>query len=405
MISKNDLFEQIAEQLDIPPYLHARAVDRYEAVGKYLDTKSINAHIYPQGSFRLGTVVRPIKNGADADYDVDLVCKFNINKSQTIPKIVKNTIGNALKENGNYSKLLEEEGRRCWTLVYSDSNAPGFHLDILPSVQESSEQIGNIVRNGVDLKFAINSIAITNRIDLNNYEWGSSNPFGYADWFDEINMPFYRMIEFDKKRGKLYESNKTLYASVDAVPTNLIKTPLQRVIQILKRHRDMRFSGTSFEDCKPISMIITTLVAQIVKNQQYLTPSVEILLQFVLDRIDEYAGLIQNEKNKMGGDIITRDFQTGKWYFPNPANPYDNFAERWHEDNQKCARAFFEWVKWAKVDLSVDTLNKKSLEISFGKNLVEKAYANLESSSTPNIIIQKPAPIPIVNPGRAWSTK
>ena len=50
-----------------------------------------------------------------------------------------------------------------------------------------------------------------------------------------------------------------MYASVDDVPVFAWKTPLQRSIQILKRHRDVMFWNSP--NLRPISMIITTLSA------------------------------------------------------------------------------------------------------------------------------------------------
>ena len=35
----------------------------------------------------------------------------------------------------------------------------------------------------------------------------------------------------------------------------------------------------------------------------------------------------------------------GTWYIGNPVNPDENFADRWHEDNNARARAFFAWVE------------------------------------------------------------
>ena len=65
-----------AEDLDIPESKYLEAKSRYEAVGKWLgqegtDLSKYDIEIYPQGSFRLGTVVKPI--GRD-EYDIDLVC-------------------------------------------------------------------------------------------------------------------------------------------------------------------------------------------------------------------------------------------------------------------------------------------------------------------------------------------
>ena len=56
--------EKVAEDIDIPPGRYKEAVDRYGAVGHWLEEGQYpgcagSPDIYPQGSFRLGTVVRP----------------------------------------------------------------------------------------------------------------------------------------------------------------------------------------------------------------------------------------------------------------------------------------------------------------------------------------------------------
>ena len=75
----NQLLDRIARELDISPTDYKLAVQRYTAVGDWLQTGEYDgcegvAHIYPQGSFNLGTVVRPIRDGKEASYDIDLVC-------------------------------------------------------------------------------------------------------------------------------------------------------------------------------------------------------------------------------------------------------------------------------------------------------------------------------------------
>ncbi len=51
--------------------------------------------------------------------------------------------------------------------------------------------------------------------------------------------------------------------------------------------------------------------------------------------------------------LITRT-EDGKWYIPNPTNPGENFADKWHEEENGVrharAKAFFQWVDWAKED-------------------------------------------------------
>lgn len=62
----NELLENISKELDIPPNKYQLAVERYKSVGNWLQGGAYEnctgeLDIYPQGSFRLGTVVRPIK--------------------------------------------------------------------------------------------------------------------------------------------------------------------------------------------------------------------------------------------------------------------------------------------------------------------------------------------------------
>ena len=47
------------------------------------------------------------------------------------------------------------------------------------------------------------------------------------------------------------------YATIEEVPTYELKTPLQRAIQLLKRHRDVMFADNP--EVAPISMILTNL--------------------------------------------------------------------------------------------------------------------------------------------------
>lgn len=72
-----------ADVLDIPDHVYEDATLKYEDVGEHLaaddsDLRSHEPEIYVQGSFRLGTVIRP--HGRDGEYDIDLVCLLKIKK-------------------------------------------------------------------------------------------------------------------------------------------------------------------------------------------------------------------------------------------------------------------------------------------------------------------------------------
>ena len=55
----NQFLNSLAEELDIPPSKYLQAVQRYTAVGNWLEEEKYEGsvgtpQIYPQGSFRLG---------------------------------------------------------------------------------------------------------------------------------------------------------------------------------------------------------------------------------------------------------------------------------------------------------------------------------------------------------------
>ena len=83
-----NLLEKAAEQIDIPESRYIEAVKRYEAVRDWLNNEESNLRkylpeIYLQGSFRLGTIIKPISN--QDEYDVDIVCHLTgLQKDDTL---------------------------------------------------------------------------------------------------------------------------------------------------------------------------------------------------------------------------------------------------------------------------------------------------------------------------------
>jgi hypothetical protein len=330
--------EKVAEDIDIPPSKYHDAVDRYEAVGRWLEEGeypcSGKLSIYAQGSFRLGTVVRPIRGGVEASYDIDLVCEVPIGKQLTDPRAVKTMVGDRLREHETYRRLLDEEGKRCWTLEYAEQEGVGFHLDVLPSIPDP--------RGLLDT-----SVAITNKRG-DTYEWSASNPKGYGLWFDSENQAAFNVALAEQKRA-LQARAPDIYARVDDVPDQLVRTPLQRSIQLMKRHRDVRFNIERYNSYAPISIIVTTLAAQFYHNE----PDILSALSAIVTKLHAHAVLVDNETvdRSLASYNLIRRTPDGKWYIGNPINPEENFADRWHEDNHARARAFFSWVAALKEDL------------------------------------------------------
>ena len=135
----DDFLEKLAQSLDISDGHNEKAKEKYESVGQWLGRENsvlapYNPEIYPQGSFRLGTVIKPLND--EDEYDIDLVCKVHLTKEICAPIVLKELVGREMK---GYVKAHSmnnpaEEGRRCWTLNYADGAQ--FHLDVLPALPD-----------------------------------------------------------------------------------------------------------------------------------------------------------------------------------------------------------------------------------------------------------------------------
>mgnify|MGYP000125224342 CR=1 FL=1 len=147
--------EEIAKSLDISPSDYERVKKAVSGVSACLE----NGHpeYYPgspskpkiclQGSMRHGTAIRPVRDGAEGDFDVDLVAELSAPKGKTDAKTIKQQIGKRLKDDGVYGPMLDEEGGRCWTLHYAEQNKVGFHLDVLPCVHEQDQLIADMAQD------------------------------------------------------------------------------------------------------------------------------------------------------------------------------------------------------------------------------------------------------------------
>ena len=110
-------------------------------------------------------------------------------------------------------------------------------------------------------------------------------------------------------------------AEIEKVPNYRIKTPLQRCVQLLKRHRDIVFEND--QENRPASILITTLAAYAYENEA--------------DMVDAMINII----DRMPSFITERN---GVSWVPNPVDPSENFADRWadHPVVNQISRTGFE---------------------------------------------------------------
>ncbi len=331
---KRLLLEHMTELLELPESAYQKAKKRYDDMGEWLGRdkslcKDYDPHIFPQGSFRLGTAIRPLDD--KEEYDLDLACKLEegITKATHTQEALKNLVGHEIetyREARGIKSPLEEK-HRCWRLDYQDDLS--FHMDIVPCIpadEEKRQLIFESMRKSGESEFIADSASqlILSITDDRHHgfkkiceDWHISNPEGYAKWF-ESQMNQIQQVIFEK-------------AQVDDVPLFKRKTPLQRSVQLLKRHRDQMFKG--YDDIKPISIIITTLAARAYAGESDIESAMRsILLQM--------------------GDFVNAGFPR----IPNPVDPGEDFADKWPTQDGKTLQLeqnFWNWLKQAQIDFEL----------------------------------------------------
>lgn len=321
------------EQLDITDAAFGAAESCYLDLGVHLS--QAGAQVYVQGSFMLGTVVRPHHRAGE--YDLDLVSQLHVAKTSTTQQELKNRVGALLdgyltEHDGEACQSPGEvsEGRRSWCLHYAN-----FHMDVLPAIPDIASP-------------SATAIELTDR-NLRN--WQKSNPLAYVEWFRAQCAK-----QFEEERAILASS----YGSVDAVPKRRVRTSLHRVVQILKRHRDIYFAD-DFDD-RPPSSLITTLAGQAYEGE--------------IDLVDATMNAVQ----RMPEHIEKRN---GSYWVENPACCGENFADKWNEYENR--RLKFEgWRAAVERDLTDFLLETKGtvalhhrVAKVFGNGPVEEALKTL----------------------------
>jgi hypothetical protein len=332
----NEVLKSILEKIELPEGAYEKAEKRYKDIGEWLhrpDSSCVEYDplVFSQGSFRLGTAIKP---DSDEEYDLDMGCNLRqgLSKSQITQEQLKNHVGDELELYRKARAIKEElaEKKRCWRLEYADELS--FHMDIVPCIPESE-----IARSVLKQRMVENSrfddalaqnvselaVSITDNTDpeysAKTGNWRISNPEGYARWF-ETRMKTAREV--------INEREMSFKASIDSLPYYQWKTPLQQVIQLLKRHRDTMFKDG--EDSKPISVIITTLAAKAYDGESDLASA----LANVLSRMGDYINSVAP-------------------YVANPVNPSEDFADKWYDNGSAEYRLqdnFYKWLYQARAD-------------------------------------------------------
>lgn len=269
----DELLSRICRKLQITETQQKQAESAYGAIATLLETPqspvvSFRPRIFPQGSLRLGTTVRP---RIQDEFDLDIVCKLQIDPRQlSNPLLLIDAIYGFLRAHPVYKDKVVRKNR-CVRVNYAGQ----FHLDILPACPDP--------RNG-------NSCLVVP--DRASKGWKPSNPEGYAAWFE----------------GRCELVERRLAAMAEPIPPAeeaRFKAMLKLTTQLIKRWRDVEFDGRP--DLSPISIVLTTLAGQHYAGEQAPTEALVSVARRILDSIPS----------------------VGRLYVYNPTNHEEDLSEKW----------------------------------------------------------------------------
>lgn len=323
----DDFLDRMAQEIQLDKTRYLRMIEHYEAIKNWIESdekffKPFKYDVYPHGSVRILTTVKPFGR---EEFDLDIAIHLMTNWRLHTPEKIYNELKRRLNEHGTYKGMVELKNR-CIRLNY----AGDFHMDILPGVQESEDDINKLVVP--DRKLGM---------------WVSSNPRGYANWFlEKANMVKVSLLE------------KALRAENLPVDDYNNKKPLQRAVQLIKRYRDIYFQEN--EEYRTSSIVLTTIAGLYYNGEDSIFDAVEAIVM----RLQRETGL-----------------STRRIKVLNPVNSEEDFTDKWEAEPQFyvefkkfCNHLYQQWLQLKeKHDVLTESTILKGL---FGDDLFIKAQRN-----------------------------
>lgn len=344
------IIDRIILELELRPDMHKDATGSYEAVAtvlaKYLPELKIS--IFPQGSMRKGTTILPI---VGERFDLDMVCLIEMSRLIYTPEQVFNLVWEALGRDETYRQMRRKKNRCIQLKYHSDCK---YDLDVVPAVS------------------CFGSTGLLFVPDRERKEWCPSNPIGYCDnWFKKAAAvtPIIQPLLIRNRMSNFVMANEAS-AEIEPMPKfgMFEKTPLQRIVQMLKRSRDEYFQNDQTH--RPSSILLTTVITH--AYLECVGQPVEDLLAFVINvvkRMPSHISVIGNPPNQHFGVM-------------NPVNAQENFAESWTTEHHS---RFMAWHRLIGAGLEKLQLSKglggdvmlKRLSETFGNERVIRAAKSL----------------------------
>lgn len=320
---KDNLLIGICGKLQLQPSKYELAEKRYKAISDTIQDDSvfqaINLRVYPHGSFRLKTTVKPL---FENEYDLDFVVEIPGYVMMT-PQNLYDHIYRILSNDGVHNNMLDKKSR-CIRVNYAND----FHMDIMPG------KLINPLTNEI----------IMPDLDMKNW-YHHSNPIGYAEWFENQAKNIIR-YELSLQRG--------IKSSTEPISDQEIVVrlePLRRAVQLVKRYRDIYCDKHKTEPVR--SIVLCTLMGEISSKYSSELDIISDFCTYVNSRISASNGKPFEVKNPVVDEVLT---------------------EKWNEDKKN----YYDFVRMMRT-LTEDIYKLKTLSINtdivalakdmFGENL------------------------------------
>ncbi|MCB0360248.1 MAG: nucleotidyltransferase, partial [Bdellovibrionales bacterium] len=271
----DDYLDRICEEIQLRQTQFITAVRRYTAVGKQLTEREsplerLSPAVFPQGSMLQRTTIRPMRLSKQVvPYDIDTVCRCDFDPYSKTSQSLYGSVLARLVANVDFQKRIEEAKKelgtsgKCIRLAYTDDD---FYLDVVPTCKDPSDAEG--IRLYMCNPDRWTSFA--KPIET----WRRTDPFRFAAWLQVRCEVGHRLVE------------KRAVASVAPVPPQEeadVKAPLRRVVQLLKRVRDVEFLG---DKCRPTSIMLTTLAGRHYRGEESIADGLETVVNGIASQIN-----------------------------------------------------------------------------------------------------------------------